>query len=348
MTPRRIAVFRALQLGDMLVAIPALRALRLRFPHAHITLIGLPWAAELVQRVAWLDGFIPFPGWPGLPEREPDHDALAAFFAHVNSRRFDLAVQLHGSGEITNRVVSRFGAARMAGFHAAGTPCPDPRTFVRWPHTGREAERLLQLPLHLGAAHPGWELEFELRDSDRAEVERFWAGAGGRPAAYVCVHPGARWRSRRWPADRFAAVAAALRERGCSIVLTGSASEAETLAQFRAQAGEPLVDAATRTSLGGLAELLRGARLLLCNDTGVAHLGAALRKPSVIVCSGADVQRWAPIDEKRHRMLHHHTACRPCTFEQCPYGHECALGVSAERVLQECMDVLDAELRHAA
>jgi ADP-heptose:LPS heptosyltransferase len=345
---QRIAVFRALQLGDMLVAAPALRALRTRFPEARLTLIGLPWASELVQRLPWLDDFIAFPGHPGLPEREPDASALNAFFAQVASQRLDLAVQLHGSGEITNGIVARFGAACVAGFYPAGDPCPNPGTFVPWPLTGREAERLLQLPLHLGAPHPGLELAFERHASDRAQVDRWWESLGGRPAGYVCVHPGARWRSRRWPAERFAEVAAALRARGCPIVLTGSTGEAETLARFRASMQEPLIDAAGRTSLGGLAELLAGARLLLCNDTGVSHLAAALRTPSVVVSSGADAQRWAPIDTQRHRMLHHATPCRPCTFEQCPYGHECALGVSPERVLQECLQVLGQELQHAA
>jgi ADP-heptose:LPS heptosyltransferase len=165
---------------------------------------------------------------------------------------------------------------------------------------------------------------------------------GGRPAQYICVHPGARWRSRRWPAERFAAVAAALRARGLSIVLTGSAGDAPAVSAFRAGVGEPIVDACGRTSLGGLAALIAGARLLLCNDTGVAHLADAMGTPSVIVCSGADAKRWAPLDQRLHRMLHHDTVCRPCTYEECPTGHECALGVSVAQVHGECVRLLDA------
>ncbi|HET9643746.1 MAG TPA: hypothetical protein VFP68_10420, partial [Burkholderiaceae bacterium] len=76
----RIGVFRALVLGDMLCALPALKALRAAHPEAQLTLIGLPWAAELVARLPFIDRFIPFPDFPGLPEQPPDLVALPEFF----------------------------------------------------------------------------------------------------------------------------------------------------------------------------------------------------------------------------------------------------------------------------
>ena len=110
-----ICVFRALQLGDMICAGPALRALRRRFPAACIVLVGLPWAADFAARMKpVVDEHIGFPGWPGLPERPVDHVALPGFLASLGRRGFDLAVQLHGSGRLTNDLVRSFGARRMA------------------------------------------------------------------------------------------------------------------------------------------------------------------------------------------------------------------------------------------
>src|SRR5690606_20365037 len=113
----RIAVFRALQLGDMLCTVPALRALRAARPDAHITLIGLPWAREFRQRfAALLDDFVPFPGFSGFPEQPADDRLLPAFIAAMRARRFDLVLQMHGSGGLSNPLVARFDAARVAGF----------------------------------------------------------------------------------------------------------------------------------------------------------------------------------------------------------------------------------------
>src|SRR3712207_3844932 len=93
--PRRIVIFRALQLGDLLCAVPAWRALRRHWPHARITLVGLPWAREFVSRFhGYLDDFLEFPGHRGLPER---HAVAADAFLHeIRARRFDLALQMHG------------------------------------------------------------------------------------------------------------------------------------------------------------------------------------------------------------------------------------------------------------
>ena len=148
---RRIAVFRALQLGDMLCAVPALRALRRAAPHAEIALVGLPWAAGFVERFSmYLDRHLCFPGYPGMPESEPDAAALPGFFAAARERKFDLALQLHGSGGLSNPLALGLGAARTAGFYAAGDPCPDPTTYALWSEQEHEVLRYLRLLQLLG------------------------------------------------------------------------------------------------------------------------------------------------------------------------------------------------------
>src|SRR5262249_19792738 len=116
-------------------------------------------------------------------------------------------------------------------------------------------------------------------------------------------HPGASAAARRWPAGRFAAVAGWLGRQGWRVVLTGTAGEAGLTAAVARAAGVPALDLAGRTDLGMAAALRGGARLLVCNDTGVSHLAAAVRTPSVVVSTGDNPARWAPVDRGRHRVL---------------------------------------------
>ncbi|KON80527.1 glycosyltransferase family 9 protein [Azoarcus sp. PA01] len=300
--PRTIVVFRALQLGDMLCAVPALRALRAACPHAHITLVGLPWAAAFAARYPrYLDDFVAFPGFPGLPEQPPDSAALSEFVGGMRARRADLVIQMHGNGTITNPLVAQFGARFNAGFDAGGS---GDGGFLRYPDEGAEIRRLLALLRFLGAPPVGEHLEFPLTGADHAELVASGVAESLRPNGYVCLHAGARAVERRWPPERFAAVGDALHDEcGLPLVLTGSQYETSITAAVKAAMRTPAVDAAAPISAGALAALLAGARLLVCNDTGVAHLAAALKLPCVIVFRASEIARWAPLDRALHRPV---------------------------------------------
>ena len=104
---RKIGVFRALQLGDMLCHIPAMRALRSAYPLAEIVLIGLPWCKDLVSRFSHLfDRFIHFPGYPGLPEQPFNEAEYSVFREKVQAESFDLLLQMQGNGTIVNEMMA--------------------------------------------------------------------------------------------------------------------------------------------------------------------------------------------------------------------------------------------------
>ena len=342
---RRIAVFRALVLGDLLCAVPAWRALKAACPEARITLVGLPWARELAQRLSCIDRFVAFPGHPALPEMPCDLPALPAFLSRMQQERFDLVMQMHGSGGVVNPLVVCFGAQRTAGFFLPGQYCPDPETFIPWPARGHEIERLLSLTDALGVPRRGLVLEFPLTDADRQALVRVWPGSA--QARYVCVHAGAQLRSRRWPVQRFARVADALAGQGYTVVLTGTVAERPLVRELHAAMQRPAVDLSGRTSLFELGALVEGADLVVCNDTGISHVAAALGTPSVVISSGGDVSRWRPLDARRHRVLWHDLPCRPCAHDLCPSAHECALEISAATVIETALDSL-GEQAHAA
>src|SRR4051794_34261815 len=142
--PRRVAVLRALKLGDLLCAVPALRALRAAWPGARITLIGLPWAAAFAERFRHLlDDFREFPGYPGLPERPPLLDRIPGFLSAMQADSYDPAIQLRGSGPIVSPLVASFGAKHCACFYLPGGYCPARARFLTWPERGLEVRWLL-------------------------------------------------------------------------------------------------------------------------------------------------------------------------------------------------------------
>lgn len=162
--PRTIVVLRALHLGDLLCAVPSFRALRAAFLRAHIALVELPWANTFVNRFGrYLDEFIELPGYPGLPERPIVVDTVLTFLADMQQRRFDLAIQMQGSGQYNNQVLTLLGAKTNAGFALAGEYCSDEPLFVPYPDHIPESERHLMLLRHLEIPTTNSRLEFPLR-----------------------------------------------------------------------------------------------------------------------------------------------------------------------------------------
>ncbi|OLL27562.1 LPS biosynthesis glycosyltransferase [Burkholderia sp. SRS-W-2-2016] len=334
LAPCRIVVFRALQLGDMLCAVPALRALRAAAPDAHIALIGLPWARTFVERYADLvDELIVFPGALGFPEQPETNDGLPDFFAAMRDRHFDLAMQLHGSGGIANDLLRQFGARADAGFVQ---PDERPRAgcFIDWPDTLPEPERYLALMSALGAPAHDRKLSFPLTDHDRDEYAALRERHGIEAQRLVLVHPGAQLPSRRWPAERFAGLADHLAADGWQIAITGTAAEAPLTCAVLGAMSAPALHLAGTTSLGALAALVADARLVVSNDTGISHIAAALETASVVIACGSDTRRWAPLDHLLHRVLADYPPCRPCMFRDCPYGHPCARNIGVETVVE--------------
>jgi ADP-heptose:LPS heptosyltransferase len=301
---RSVAVFRALQLGDLLCAVPALRALRRGLPHARITLVGLPWARAFVARFArYVDEFVAFPGAPELPEQPADVARLSDFFADMRARHFDLAAQMHGDGTHTNGIVEQFGARWNAGFVPPGAARPG-SMFIAYPERLHEVRRTLRLVKAMGMPADDEALEFPLTREDFEELANLPQAAELQDAPYVCLHPGARNPAKRWPVERFARLGDALAARGFDVVLTGSEAERPITRAVAEAMRAPAIDTASPISVGGLAALLAGARVLVTNDTGVSHVAAGLRLPSVVVFFATDPAQWAPLDRRLHRTIY--------------------------------------------
>ena len=218
----------------------------------------------------------------------------------MRARGWDLALQMHGDGSFLDAFVPRLAARRSAGY-APGAGEDGPLWFA-YPDAGHEILRWTALTRRLGLPDAGNDLRLARAHGDRAALDAALPSPLA-PGAYACLHPGASTPARRWPAERFAAVGDALAARGLRVALTGTAGEAAVTGAVAAAMRAPALDLAGRTPLGALALLLGGAACLVTNDTGVAHLAAATRTPSITVFLAAEPARWAPINRARHRIV---------------------------------------------
>jgi ADP-heptose:LPS heptosyltransferase len=300
--PRRIAVLRSLYLGDLLCATPALRALRAQFPGAEITLIGLPWAKEMVDRLPTIDRLSIFPGYPGLPEVPYDAAKTTEYVSSACGERFDLVVQMHGSGPASNDFVAALDACRSVGFARDH----DDRLTIQlaWHDDEHEVLRWLRLVAALGAETTDTHLDFPLLRQDRERADALLGEVDRRSGSVIGLHLGAKDPARRWPVARFAALADRLTiETGSRVVLTGTAAERPLVDELARTVHVPTEILAGRTDLGALAAVIARLDLLITNDTGVSHLAAAVGTPSVILFGPTSPRRWAPLNRRLHHAL---------------------------------------------
>ncbi|HWG97994.1 MAG TPA: glycosyltransferase family 9 protein [Pilimelia sp.] len=308
-----ILVLRALGVGDLATAVPALRGLRAAYPGEVLALAAPAWLAPLVRLVGGVDRLLPVPGLGvrRLPGRAPR-----------------IAVNLHGRGPQSHRLLAAAAPGRLLAFASAPAGHLD---GPAWRADEHEVHRWCRLLAHYGiAADPG---DLALRPPP-----------GGGPAGVTVLHPGAKAPQRRWPPERFAAVGRALAGAGHRVVVTGSAGERPLAQRVARLAGLPEAAVlAGRTDVGGLAALVARARLVVSGDTGVAHLATGYGTPSVTLFAGISPALWGPpADRPWHRAIWHGAGVGDAAVAGPTAPHPALLSVSVDEVLAAVADATRA------
>jgi ADP-heptose:LPS heptosyltransferase len=281
--PARVLVLRALGLGDGLTGIPALRGLRRAFPGVPLVLAAPAGIGGWLCRQGAADELIELPDLEDLPGLD---------WAGRYGGPPDLAVDLHGCGPRSQDLLNLHRPRRLVSFRC---PAAGQLDGPDWDPDEHEVHRWCRLVTTAFGAPCG---------PDDLLLE-----PPAPPAGHVLVHPGAAANSRRWPPARFAQVIAELAKRGRRVVVTGSGSEQQLAARVAAGNATNL---AGLLSLEELAATVAGAELVICGDTGVAHLATAYRRPSVLLFGPTPPGRWGPaVDAGLHRVLWHGPEIRP-------------------------------------
>ncbi|WP_043615593.1 glycosyltransferase family 9 protein [Nonomuraea candida] len=346
---RRIAVLRANALGDYLMAVPALEALKRAYPGAHLTLLGTAWhAAFLAGRPGPVDEVVALPPISGISTRETGHRAPDGLCEELRAREFDLAVQIHGGGRFSNPFIRRLAARVSAGLRAPGAERLD-----RWvPYTDyhHETLRFLQVAALVGAGGGGLEPRVAVTPADRAELAR---ALGSPPPGLVAVHPGATDPRRRWPVDRFAAVADLT---GRPVAVTGTREEKDLVMGVVEAMRRPAIPVVGALGIGGLAALYERCDLVIANDTGPRHLAGAVGTPTVAVYWCGNLIQAGPLSRTAHRpLISWTTACPRCgadgvdpAAERCPHDESWVRDVSVDMVMEQARDLLSGRTEDQA
>ena len=356
----RVLALRANGIGDFLVVIPALTAVRHAYPDAEITVVGDAWLPALVagRPGPWDRCLVApkYPGLRGLPTGAAPPAAAAdteQFVAARRRERFDLALQLHGGGGTSNTFVSSLGARVTAGARADGAP-PLDRTVPYLPHR-HEVLRWLDVVALVGATHLGAVDELTprivLTERDRDEARRMLPGA----TPYVALHLGARDARRRWPAERFVELGRRILDAGLDLVIVGGPDDRAGAARATAQLADRdrVRNVTGRLSLSGTIGVLAGAAGFVGNDSGPRHLAAAVGTPTVGVFWLTNVFAFGPLVGVADRALvSQQVHCPVCGEEQvetrCEHDVSFVDAVTVDEVEAALWQVLGVERRRPA
>jgi heptosyltransferase-2 len=341
----RIVVRGVNWVGDAVMTVPALRELRRLFPAAHITLSTRSWAEGLFRDSEFLDEILTSEGAPGHLK------TLTRQRRQWKDRKFDLAVLLPNAFQpalvaALSRVPIRVGYVTEGRGFLLTQPIPLPG----WRDQRHEVFFYLNIVSELESRLLGRssvqerEPEFSLNVSNerKADARRLLANFGVlADRALVILCPGSiNSRAKRWPAERFAALGDRLiQDTGVNVALIGSAEEIDVAREVEQIMRHHPTMLAGLTDLAQVTAILSISDLLITNDTGPAHIGAALGRPTLVIFGPTNPATTRPFSSSAE-IVRHAPDCAPCMLRDCPIDHRCMTAITAAEVFERSTALL--------
>lgn len=346
---QRLLIVMPSWVGDTVMAMPTLRALRTCLPGVHITALARLSIRPIIGACPWLDRIVTVRPRTRTQGRAGRRNVLA-IARRLAGGRFDIAVLLPNSFRWA--LVARMARIkRIVGYDRDGRgllltdrlkALTGPGGFMPEP----ALDYYLRIALHLGAAKPDRRMQLFTRPEHDEQADQILAAAGWNPARHsgrlVLLNPGAAYGpAKMWPAERYAAVAdRCVKELGATVAVTGAPVERPILDRVIAAAHVPLIDLpAAKVNLTLLKSIIKRSSLLITNDTGPRHMAAAFGVPVLSIFGPTD-PAWTEIGFKMERQISVPVFCGPCQKKICPLDHRCMTEISAERVFTQAAEML--------
>lgn len=297
---KKIAVLRAGSLGDLIVTLPCIFALRETYPEAEISLLGSPWQETFfVRGRSPVDRVIVVPPVKGIRSAVSDQDAdipVNDFLSRMQREKFDVVISLQGKGIAANPLIRQMGARVTVGTWTNGAAVPD--RYVSYYYYQHEVLRYLEVAKLAGAGTSHIAPRIEVLEQDRREAEQ----RGLTAERYVILNPMANDHRRMWPLNNYVSLADRLSERGYNVFFSGSSADSEDVDKLIGLLKLPAINACGLT-FGGLAALASGALLMIGPDTGPIHLAQAVGCPTAGIYWAPNLINWGPLFRNVHQPV---------------------------------------------
>jgi heptosyltransferase II len=344
--PKNILVIQPSWVGDAVMATPALRALRGRFPEARISYLLRRYVKPIYEGMPWADRLLTY---------IPKGDKRSGTFRlgrRLREGKFDLAVLLTNSWK-TALLCKLAGIRRVVGYEREGrgwlltdrlVPLKDKGMFIPSPIV----HYYMALPRYLGAKEESLKLELFVTERERAEAQGVMERSGMTAAKSagrgptVVLNPGAQYGAAKcWLPEYFAAVGdRCVTELGATVVISSAPRERKIVDEILSHMKQPAIDLAKFSpSLGALKHVVGCCDLMITNDTGPRHIAAAMNVP-VVTIFGPTHPAWTEIYFQKERQVSVPVHCGPCQKKTCPLDHRCMTRVSPGMVFDAALELL--------
>ena len=334
--------------GDAVMSLPALHAIRARWPEAEIIILARSWVADLYRDQRCADRLLVY-DHRGAHRGFWGREKLAR---ELQRERFDMAILLQNAFEAAwlawrARIPQRVGYARDGRSWLLTSAIAVPARGETPAHQSYYYLELLRRAGWLDRLPDVEAIHLAVGEAARTKAEEMLVAAGARPGALrVAIAPGAAYGSAKcWLPERYAELADALIEgTGADAIIFGAPNERDMAERIVRAMKKRAINLAGRTSIGDLPALLQACQLFVGNDSGAMHVAGAVGLPVVGIFGPTDPEATRPATP-RFTLIREPVACSPCLLRHCPIDHRCMTRISAEQVFSVVRALLDGRAR---